>query len=101
MFRCDYDKCLQKISRSDNLKRHVDTVPDENNVFICCECDKKLTRKDALIRHFNIMHSDNSKSYNCEKCQKNFNRKDNLKRHMKTTNCAKLSKSLIQVRVDY
>ena len=88
------DKCGQKFSLLENMRRHkrekhfdfqVNTDFEEGSrivyTFNCEQCDGTFKRKDHLSRHVKNAH--NEKQLNCLHCNQKFARQDNLKRHMK------------------
>ena len=86
--------------RSDNLRRHVKSVHEEEkgNTNKCKGCKKLFANKQNVLRHMKICsklsssteqeEGEESKANVCEGCKKHFSNKQNVLRHMKS--CKKL-----------
>ena len=75
--KCLHFGCGKEFGSADLLRRHEKI---HTNNYVCQECEKKYSSKQALERHLNIHKG---VTYSCTFCNKKFNTKNNLKRHMK------------------
>jgi uncharacterized Zn-finger protein len=70
-FSCD--ESGKAFTRSDNLKRDVQSYHSGEKSFPCDQCDKTFATKDKLNHHKKVHGKE--KVYECSKCQQKFDRK--------------------------
>ena len=65
------------------LKRHVESVHEENKSYKCVICDYSCSQKDYLKRHFESVH-EGKKPFKCEICKYSCSKKSTMKMHTKS-----------------
>lgn len=80
MFGCT--KCSMRLSRSDNLERHVNEIHEREKSVKCSQCEEVFARKQQLTRHIKDVHK-KEKNYKCSQCEVVFAREQNLTQHIK------------------
>ena len=74
--------CGKRFTRTENLKRHVETVHAEKIKSIKCDiCRASFTRFDNLKEHNDRAHIKETGKFSCKYCMKKFDRKFNQTRH--------------------
>merc|ERR1711908_133585 len=78
------------MGRKYHLKRHKESHSKDHEPYLCPDCDKKFTRKDARNRHIVLVHrqafSDKDLAdFACDKCDALFTAKANLDRHKRAS----------------
>ena len=74
--------CGKRFTRTENLKRHVETVHAEKIKSIKCDiCGASFTRFDNLKEHNDRAHIKETGKFSCKYCMKKFDRKFNQTRH--------------------
>lgn len=60
-------------------KERKENRPDEEKMFSCDQCDKKLSTAFSLKKH--KMNHEGIRPYSCDECQKTFSNSSNLQTH--------------------
>ena len=66
------DQCSKGFTRSNTLRRHIQTLHSGEKRFICDNCQKSFATRNKLRRYKKI-HQE--KTFKCQRCQKKFSRK--------------------------
>ena len=70
----------------------------ERRYYRCHQCDASFTRKDALNRHTNRVHSSNAQQgFTCGLCKKSYTTATNLRRHVCRGSAGNANRTLIRV----
>jgi uncharacterized Zn-finger protein len=75
-------ECTKTYNTLENLRRHQRKVHSErenDQEYLCSECNKKFKHKSDLTQHLRI----HQEKIDCSLCSANFTRKDNLLKHMR------------------
>ena len=80
-FKCEI--CDIQYERERSLKRHLDTIHNENPKYVCPHCKKKKGGKSELKKHIRTHDVDNFYKFACPYCQKRCKSEDSVQHHMK------------------
>ncbi|KAH7721445.1 zinc finger protein 28 [Aphelenchoides avenae] len=76
------DQCDKKYKRREALLEHKQIEHTEDGHFECDECEKKYTRRRTLLEHKRIAHAQVGK-FECEQCGKKYRWRGSLREHKK------------------
>ena len=82
-FNCD--PCAIQYERKVSLKRHIDTIHNENAKFTCSYCQKKSGGKNEHERHIKIHDTETFYKFACTYCQRKCKTEDSVQNHIKYT----------------
>lgn len=74
--------CKETFSSNKEKNKHHNNT---HNVIVhqCFTCERKFKRREHLVRHIIVKHTNLKKPYSCGTCKKTFHEKYNLKCHEK------------------
>ncbi len=73
--------CNESFTQLASLRRHVNSVHNQEKTFKCSLCDDKFLRKDNLERHIKSVHQ-NLRPHICKECGDAFKLPQHLKEHI-------------------
>ncbi|RIB13760.1 hypothetical protein C2G38_1974440, partial [Gigaspora rosea] len=50
-YECTYESCNLRFTRKHDLKRHINGIHNSQKEFLCPQCNRNFSRKDAWKRH--------------------------------------------------